>query len=193
MISLAPNEVERRFALLRIPNRFTDQEKTALATTQTVVADEGILAFATPQANAGLNLLNLRVICGTEAARPPSFFDHPWYLDEAFMRADCAAGWHYIYTDVLVESISRSVDYASSLATRGLDLPSAVELTLMLFLHYVGTGEQLLGKKHSWCKDLASHNRSVTVGAFGRNGLFISSHPGDFTSRGLGICAKIKR
>jgi hypothetical protein len=62
----------------------------------------------------------------------------------------------------------------------------------MLFLHYAGTGEQLLQKKHTWCSDHASLNRSVTVGAFGRNGLFISGHPPDFASRGLGICARIK-
>jgi hypothetical protein len=62
----------------------------------------------------------------------------------------------------------------------------------MLFLHYAGTGEQLLFKKHSWCSDLASMGRRVTVGAFGRNGLFISGHPQNFASRGLGICAKVE-
>jgi hypothetical protein len=61
----------------------------------------------------------------------------------------------------------------------------------MLFLHYVRTGEQLLQKKHTWCKDHASMNRFVTVGAFGRNGLFVSGHPAEFASRGLGICAKL--
>jgi hypothetical protein len=61
----------------------------------------------------------------------------------------------------------------------------------MLFLHYVGTGEQLLQKKHTWCSDEASLGRSVTVGAFGRNGLFISGHPPEFASRGLGICGKV--
>jgi hypothetical protein len=76
---------------------------------------------------------------------------------------------------------------------RGLELPTAVEITLMLFLHYAETGEQLLHKKHTWCKDQASMNRWVTVGAFGRNGLFVSGHPPEFASRGLGICAKITR
>jgi len=68
-------------------------------------------------------------------------------------------------------------------------LPSATEVVLMLFLHYVATGEQLLLKKHTWTKDQASLGRHVTVGAFGRNGVFISGHPGDYSSRGLGICA----
>jgi hypothetical protein len=62
----------------------------------------------------------------------------------------------------------------------------------MLFLYYMGTQEQLLQKKHTWCKDAASMHRFVTVGAFGRNGLFVSGHPAEFASRGLGICAKIK-
>jgi hypothetical protein len=64
---------------------------------------------------------------------------------------------------------------------------------LMLFLHYAGTGEQLLQKKHTWCRDHASMNRFVTVGAFGRNGLFVSGHPVEFASRGLGICASVKK
>jgi hypothetical protein len=71
-----------------------------------------------------------------------------------------------------------------------LELPRAIEVVLMLFLHYAGTGEQLLLKKHTWTSDEASLNRYVTVGAFGRNGVFISGHPADFSSRGLGICAK---
>jgi hypothetical protein len=58
----------------------------------------------------------------------------------------------------------------------------------MLFLHYLGTGEQLLNRKHTWCRDSASLGRRVTVGAFGRNGVFISAHPPTYTSHGLGVC-----
>ncbi|HSU89065.1 MAG TPA: hypothetical protein VLL56_09530, partial [Terriglobia bacterium] len=74
-----------------------------------------------------------------------------------------------------------------------LELPAAIEVALMLFLHFAGTGEQLLQRKHTWCKDPASLGRFVTVGAFGRNGLFLSAHPGMYASRGLGICAKLIR
>jgi hypothetical protein len=63
----------------------------------------------------------------------------------------------------------------------------------MLFLHYAGTGVQLLQKKHTWCRDQATQDRFVTVGAFGRNGLFVSGHPAAYASRGLGICAKLRR
>jgi hypothetical protein len=66
----------------------------------------------------------------------------------------------------------------------------AIEVVLMLFLHYEATKEQLLLRKHTWCADRASLGRQVTVGAFGRNGVFISGHPAGFASRGLGICAK---
>jgi hypothetical protein len=196
MISLSPNEVERRFNDLGISNRFTDQEKTDLtliSTTDGVDTRPDIIAFPTPKANIGLNLLNLRRLCGTDPSHQPSFFDHPWYLDEAFGLEDCTPGWHYIYTDVLAESISQPIDYISSLRSGGLELPSCVEVTLMLFLHYAGTRQQLLHKKHTWCRDLASNKRCVTVGAFGRNGLFVSGHPKDFTSRGLGICARLMR
>jgi hypothetical protein len=191
MILWSPDEVERRFALLGIPNRFMLQEKTSL-TTNIVDVPGDVVAFPTPIAAGGLNILNLRRILGTSAARQPCFFDHPWYLEETFAGKDCPAGWHVLHTTVLQESISQSIHYASSLTARGLELPAAIEVTLMLFLHYAGGGEQLLHKKHTWCSDQASLNRSVTVGAFGRNGLFISGHPPEFASRGLGICARIK-
>jgi hypothetical protein len=191
MISLSPDEVERRFVLLGIPNRFSQAEKTELATTSIVSNDRDVIAFPIPKANEGLNILELRNLRGVDPMRPPSFFDHPWYLTEEFARKNCAPGWHFIYRDVLTETISKPLYYVSSLRTQGLGLPAAAEITLMLFLHYAGTGEQLLQKKHTWCSDHASMDRFVTVGAFGRNGLFISGHPPVFASRGLGICAKI--
>jgi len=192
MISLSPTEVERRFALMGIPHRFTETEKAELATTP-VVQDSEIISFPTPQANNGLNILNLRKILGTDPAKQPSFFDHPWYLTESFGQADCGPGWHFIHKGVLPDSISQPINYRSSLIGRGLEVPSAIEVVLMVFLHFIGTGEQLLQKKHTWCRDEASLNRFVTVGAFGRNGLFISGHPRDYASRGLGICAKVIR
>jgi hypothetical protein len=92
--------------------------------------------------------------------------------------------------DVLPGSVEKSGDYLSS-AEDGLAAPSAIEVVLMLFLHYIGTGEKLLAKKHTWCSDQASLHRQVTVGAFGRNGVFLSGHPSNFASRGLGVCPRI--
>jgi len=184
MICLSPDEVERRFDILGIPNRFTEAEKHGLTTTSLGEPEGKILAFPTPLASEGLNILKIREIVGTNPAKQPSFFDHPWYLEEAFGRLNCEPGWHVLCMDVLPDSISKPLNYSSS-----LKLPSATEVVLMLFLHYVATGEQLLLKKHTWTKDQASLGRHVTVGAFGRNGVFISGHPGDYSSRGLGICA----
>jgi hypothetical protein len=193
MNSWSADEVERRFALLGIPNRFTEKEKARLSTTQIVYAHDEVIAFPTPESSEGLNVLRLRELLGTNPAKQPSFFDHPWYLEEPFGLLNCAPGWHVIYKNVLPDSISQPLDYVSSLRQKGLLLPSAIEVVLMLFLHYAGTGEQLLQKKHTWCSDRASMNRCVTVGAFGRNGLFVSGHPPEFSSRGLGICAKLRR
>jgi hypothetical protein len=185
MICLSPDEVERRFAILGISNRFTTQEKHALGTTSLGDHEDKIFAFPTPAVSAGLNILKIREIVGTNPAKQPSFFDHPWYLDEAFGRVDCETGWHALHMDVVPDSVSRPINYSSS-----LELPSAIEVILMLFLHYVGTGEQLLLKKHTWTRDEASLGRFVTVGAFGRNGVFISGHPPDYASRGLGTCSR---
>lgn len=186
MISLSPDEVERRFAVLGIPNRFTSQEKQSLSTTPLVEHGDRVFVFPTPEDCTEFNILKLREILGTNPARQPSFFDHPWYLEEPFATQDCEPGWHALTMDVIPESISKPINYSSS-----LELPSAIEVVLMLFLHYVGTGEQLLLKKHTWTRDRASLGRFVTVGAFGRNGLFVSGHPGDYASRGLGICLKL--
>jgi hypothetical protein len=186
MICLSPDEVERRFDILGITNRFTDQEKQALSTTSLGEDAGRIFVFPAPAASMGLNILNLREIVGTNPIKQPSFFDHPWYLEEPFGRHNCEPGWHAMHMDVLPESISKPINYSSS-----LELPTAIEVVLMLFLHYIGTGEHLLLKKHTWTKDEASMGRHVTVGAFGRNGVFISGHPGDYSSRGLGICRKL--
>ena len=193
MISLSPTEVERRFALMGIPNRFTDTERADFDTTPIVEAKDVVIVFPTPRALAGLNILNLRKIVGTDPRKPPSFFDHPWYLEEPFAQQDCEPGWHFLCTNVLPDSVSQPIHYISSLRDSGLELPAAIEVVLMLFLHFAGTGEQLLQRKHTWCRDQAGLDRFVTVGAFGRNGLFLSAHPGMYASRGLGICAKVMR
>ncbi len=191
MISLTGAEVERRFSLLGISNRFTKNELEMDDTMHVIHGVAGTVAFPIPEQNEGLNLLTLRKICGTDPGRPPSFFDHPWYLEEPFAQQDCAPGWRVLYTDVLGETLNRPMNYEDSLGERGLALPSAIEVALMLFLVYVGEGRQLLHKKHTWCRDEASLDRLVTLGAFGRNGLFVSAHPKEFASRGLGICAKV--
>jgi len=108
------------------------------------------------------------------------------------MATCCLPGWHILHMDVIDESVSQPLDYVRRLLPAGVELPSAIEVVLMLFLQYARTGEQLLMRKHTWCSDTASLGRQVTVGAFGRNGVFLSGHPGIFASRGLGICGKVR-
>jgi len=191
MISLAPLEVEQRLASLGITCRFTPEEHTAYATTPVVSRSERVFGFPTPAQNTSLTLSNIKGCVGTDPRHQPSFFEHPWYQAEEFMRNPCPAGWHCLTMDPIPESVQQPLDYLCSSADRRLEIPQAVEVVLMLFLHYVGSGEQLLLRKHSWCSDLASMSRSVTVGAFGRNGVFVSGHPPNFSSQGLGVCARI--
>src|SRR5207237_7188124 len=122
-----------------IPNRFTDVEKQELATTPVVQSPDSVLGFPTPSDRIGLNILKLRGMLGTDPSRPPSFFDHPWYLEEPFAMVDCQPGWHYLHMSVLPESVSQPVNYFSSLVSRKLELPLAIEVVLMVFLHFVGT------------------------------------------------------
>jgi hypothetical protein len=191
-ISLTPAEVERRLATLGIECAFSQQERDAFATTPLVHRSDRIFVFPTPSGNGTLTLGHIRSCTGTDPKRQPCFFDHPWYQTEEFMSARCEPGWHILTMDPIAGSIQQPVNYLDSPSESGLELPQAIEVVLMLFLHYVGTGEQLLLKKHSWCCEVASLNRHVTVGAFGRNGVFLSGHPANFSSQGLGVCAKIR-
>ncbi len=190
-ISLTADQVEQRFLGLGIPSRFTPDERLKFSTTPVVMNERTVFGFPTPADNSALTLSNLKTIVGTDPTHQPAFFDHPWYADEPFMASPCTPGWHFLLMDVCPESISQPIDYVRRLRSGGMELPSAIEVVLMLFLHYEATKEQLLLRKHTWCSDMASLGRHVTVGAFGRNGLFVSGHPTGFASRGLGICGKI--
>jgi hypothetical protein len=191
MISLNPDQVEQRLAAMGIVCRFTPDERIALATTPVVSRAERIFAFPIPAANESLTLSNIKSCVGSDPRHQPCVFDHPWYESESFVQTRCPAGWHLLMMDVLPDSIQQPVHYLRSSTVAGLELPLAVEVVLMLFLHYVGSGEQLLLKKHTWCHDTASLGRHVTVGAFGRNGVFLSGHPENFASQGLGVCGKV--
>jgi len=191
-ISLTPEQVEERLQKLRIPSRFTTEEKSLYSTTPVIAAPYPVFGFPTPVDNSSLVLARIKDIVGTNPKQPPSFFDHPWYASEQFMEKACPVGWHFICSDVIPESIGQPLNYLSRLAQFGMEAPSAIEVVLMLFLHYADSGEQLLMRKHTWCADEAGIDSHVTAGAFGRNGLFLSVHPPGFASRGLGICGKIK-
>jgi hypothetical protein len=191
-IWLTPLQVEERLATLGIPCRFSDAEHKTFATTPVVSRGERVFGFPTPADNSPLTLSNIKSKVGVDPKHLPSFFEHPWYEGEAFMSTPCPPGWHFLTMEPIPGSIQRPVDYSRSLGEPNVELPLAVEVVLMLFLHYVGSREQLLLKKHTWCADTASLDRHVTVGAFGRNGVFVSGHPSNFASQGLGICGRIR-
>lgn len=89
------------------------------------------------------------------------------------------------------DSVLRPVYFAEDLKKDSLFLPSAAEVILMLFLHFTESGERRLLRKHTWTHDRTESTearRFVTVGAFGKKGVFVSSHEVGYKSRGLGIC-----
>lgn len=175
-----------------MPCHFTDAERLALSTTPVVSRAERVLVFPTPAVNDDLTLLKIKEKVGVNPKHQPSFFEHEWYQDEAFMRTPCPPGWHALTMEPISGSIHQPVDYLRSSNIPDVELPLAVEVVLMLFLHYADSREQLLLKKHTWCSDTASKDRHVTIGAFGRNGVFVSGHPANFASQGLGICGRVR-
>ena len=185
---LSATRVQETFLKLGLPFTFSEIELERFRTAPDGLPHVSILCFPTPESNSGLNVLNLRKLLGVDPKHPPSFFDHPWYLEEAFGHTNCAPGWHVVETGVSPESLERSFDWHRTAVAANVALPTAIEVVLMLFLYYAVFGEQLLTRKHTWCADEASLGRFVTVGAFGRNGLFVSSHPPSYSSRGLGLC-----
>ena len=191
-ISLTPAQVEQRLAALGLACHFTEAEQVTLATTPVVSRTERVFGFPTPAGGSALTLSNIKSKVGVDPRHQPSFFEHPWSENESFMSTPCPSGWHFLTMEPISGSVHQPVDYVRSLEGSQVGLPLAVEVVLMLFLHYVESREQLLLKKHTWCSDTASLGRQVTVGAFGRNGVFISGHPSSFSSQGLGICGRIR-
>jgi hypothetical protein len=190
-ISITPEEFERALNNVGVACRFSQEELLTFSTIPIVDLGERVLAYPVPTDNDRLTLSVLKTAFGSNPQRQPSFFDHPWYSNEDFMSKPAQPGWHLLMMDVLPESISQPPDYIRSVAVRGIEMPTAIEITLMLFLFYIRSGEQLLSRKHTWCKDRAGMGEQVTAGAFGRNGLFLSKHPLNYASRGLGICPKV--
>ncbi len=184
---LSPLEVQKSFDLLRIPSHFTKTETDRLESAN-ILVHEGFLTFPTPEDNSALSILNLRRALGTDPSREPVFYDHPWYLEDAFGSLRCAPGWHSVRMEVTADSIGQPVYYADSIKSSGRFLPSASEVALMLFLNFALTGKRLLVNKHSWTRDRTEDKRFVTVGAFGKKGLFVSGHEVGYASHGLGIC-----
>ena len=172
-----------------IPARFTRPEEERLeAESDKLDVPEGFIAFPTPAGNESLSILGLRTSLGVGPRKAPCFFDHPWYLAEAFARRSCHPGWHVLSTTILEDSANQPVYYVERLTPDGRFLTGAVELALMLFVHHAVTGERLLQRKHTWTLDRTADGRFVSVGAFGEKGLFVSSHEAGYKSRGLGIC-----
>jgi hypothetical protein len=186
-IVLTPEQVETRLARIGLTCQFAAEDRGRFTTTPVVaLPSERTFAFPIPT-GSDLTLRQIRASAGTDPQHPPSVFDHDWYAHEDFMDRVCPPGWHILTMDVLADTTGQDLNYIRSRTP----LPMAVEVVLMLFLHYIDTGEQLLLRKHTWCSDRASLGRRVTVGAFGRNGVFLSGHPENFASRGLGACANL--
>jgi hypothetical protein len=190
-ISLTPQQVEERLELLHIPVRFSLEEKQRYSTTPVIASPYPLFGFPTPTDNLALTLFKIKEAVGSDPTHPPSIFDHPWYANEPFMEVPCPPGWHFLCLDVIPESVGQPLNYSSRLPA-GLALPLAVEVAMMIFMHFAGTGEHLLLRKHTWCSDSAGVGGHATAGAFGRNGLFLSVHPEGFASRGLGICGTVR-
>src|SRR5262245_753985 len=163
---LSATRVQEAFQKLGLPFKFNGIELDEWHSLPTGFPDSPVLCFPTPESNSGLNVLNLRKLVGVDPRHPPSFFDHPWYLEEPFAHTNCVPGWHLIETSVSPESLEQSVDRHRTAHLPNVTLPTAVEVVLMLFLYYAVFGEQLLSRKHTWCADEASLGRFVTVGAF---------------------------
>lgn len=189
--SVSTDEMERLLGKAGVRCVFTEQERVSYSTTPVVDPAARVFAYPIPADNSALTLSNLRNTFGTDPRQQPSFFDHPWYVNEGFMGVRASPGWHVLSMDVLEDSINQPPAYIRSVAAQGMELASAIDVVLMLFLYYLQTGEQLLSRKHTWCADSAGIGEQVTVGAFGRNGVFLSKHPTNYASRVLGICPKI--
>src|SRR5215470_17950240 len=137
---VSPEQMEHIFAKWQLPNRFDAAERLQLSNTPKIDDSDRVLAFPTPSQCDGLNILNSRQRLGVDPSKPPSFFDHPWYLEERFMRVSCSSGWHCVHMDILPGTAHQPHNYRDS---DTWELPSAIEVVLMLFVHFESVGERL--------------------------------------------------
>jgi hypothetical protein len=190
MLHLSPTDVGNYFENLGISSKFGATEVRELET-QPLRQREGFMTFPTPRDNEALTVLGLREQLGGDPEHAPSIFDHSWYLEESFGKVPCVPGWHQLAMDVWPDSTARPVYHAEDLKREALYLPTATEVLLMLFLNFARNGERLLLRKHTWTRDRTETTeapRFVSIGAFGKKGVFVSSHEVGYKSRGLGIC-----
>jgi hypothetical protein len=187
---LSSSDVLTAFRRLDVPADFTAAEIARLDA-RPPEDRTGYCTFPTPEDSQHLSVLELRQRLGVSPDGGCGFFDHPWYLDEPFAHAVCRAGWHSIATAPVAASLDEADWHAESLSGHGLNLPRAVEVILMLFLSLTIREERFLLRKHTWTCDRSVSGRRVSVGAFGRKGVFLSSHAPGYKSRGLGICPRI--
>jgi hypothetical protein len=184
---ITPLEAQECFQRLGISAEFRTVEARRLNGDQ-LWEGEGFLSFPIPEDNEALTVLSLRRALANSPMNQPMLHEHPWYLREPFGDLSCTPGWHSLAQTTMPSTIGQPIYYADSIKSDSLYLPSAAEVVLMLVLHFVLTGQHLLAKKHTWTRDRTKTGRFVTVGAFGKNGLFLSSHEVGYHSRGLGIC-----
>ena len=170
--------------------RFTQAEIESLNSDK-VQNKQGFITFPTPEDHSALSILNLRKAVGTDPSQEPVFFDHPWYLEEPFGNVGCEPGWHSVAMAVTPDSVGQPIYYADSIKGSRQYLASAAEVVLTLFLYFATTGKRLMVNKHTWTTDRTDNKRFVTIGAFGKKGLFVSSHEVGYSSRGLGICPRL--
>ena len=187
---LSPQEVQQLLDRMGIRARFTQAEIESLNSDK-VQNKQGFITFPTPEDHSALSILNLRKAVGTDPSREPVFFDHPWYLEEPFGNIGCEPGWHSVAMAVTPDSVGQPIFYADSIKGSRQYLASAAEVVLTLFLYFATTGKRLMVNKHTWTTDRTDNKRFVTIGAFGKKGLFVSSHEVGYSSRGLGICPRV--
>src|SRR4029079_6188124 len=92
MISITSEEVESILGTVGVRCSFSPAERVFFSTTPVVDTDQPAFLYPIPADNSHLTLSNLKNLFGVDPKRPPSFFDHPWYATQDFMKIPALSG-----------------------------------------------------------------------------------------------------
>lgn len=122
---------------------------------------------------------------------PDLFFNKrdAWFASEAFAGDAVNLGWYLLRNEPVRGSQSKSYAEQCDLLADGVLVPRSCEMAYALVLHYLTTGDRLLGEVYVRCRDIDPRGGHIDLGGFGPDGLIVGGSWDGHRSDTLGLAA----
>lgn len=139
-----------------------------------------------------LSILDVRA----KAPRNPKTFyryEDGWYNNQRFATEErVSPRWYFIRKTPVDHSASKTWNEQQKLILSHEEVPRACELVYAIVLYYLVTGERLFPSIYVRTADIDSDGDRVSVGYFGADGLYVSSHWDDSRYISIGLLSARK-